>query len=97
MKQLISQFLSGGILMAFLAIGYFFFRFWRKTRDGLFGVFAAAFWVLALERVLLLATVAPAADAGAHELRPYVYWVRFFAFMLIITGFYLKNRRAEQP
>ncbi|MGZ8901468.1 MAG: DUF5985 family protein, partial [Limisphaerales bacterium] len=40
MKALISQFLSGGIMVAFLASGYFFFRFWQKTRDSLFAVFA---------------------------------------------------------
>ena len=96
MRQLISHFLSGGIMLGFLAIGFFFFRFWRQTRDVLFGVFAGAFWVLAFERILLLATstAGASADVSVHELRPYVYWVRFFAFMLIIVAFYLKNRRS---
>ena len=96
MTLLISQFLSGGIMTAFLAIGFFFFRFWRKTSDSLFGVFAAAFFMLALERVLLLVTSSPdIAEAGLNEFRPFVYWVRFFAFALILIGFYLKNRRAR--
>jgi hypothetical protein len=94
MPQLISQFLSGGIMVGFLAIGFYFFRFWRKTRDSLFAIFAASFWVLALERILLLATATPmSVDPAGHELRPYVYWVRFFAFMLIIAGIYNKNRK----
>jgi hypothetical protein len=87
--------MSGGIMVGFLAIGFFFFRFWRKTRDSLFGVFAASFWVLAVERVVLLITtrgVGP--DSLIHEQRPYVYLIRFFAFMLIIAAFWLKNRRA---
>lgn len=94
MRSLISHFLSGAIMLGFLAIGFFFFRFWRKTRDSLFCVFAASFWVLACERVLLLLT-AGGPDAEVHELRPFVYLVRFTAFMLIIVAFLLKNRRAE--
>jgi hypothetical protein len=96
MRPLISQFLSGGIMLGFLAIAYFFFRFWQKTRDSLFAVFAAAFCVLSIERVLLLATAAGIdPDSPAHEQRPYVYSIRFFAFLLIITAFLLKNRRAR--
>ncbi|HTG45650.1 MAG TPA: DUF5985 family protein [Verrucomicrobiae bacterium] len=96
MRPLISHFLSGGIFVGFLAIAFFFFRFWRKTRDTLFSVFAASFFVLAIERILLLATAAGInPDAPVHELRPYVYWVRFFAFMLIIAAFCLKNRRSS--
>jgi hypothetical protein len=96
MRPLISQFLSGGIMVGFLAIGFFFLRFWQKTRDSLFAVFAASFWVLAVERVLLLATAAGfQPDGETHELRPYVYLIRFFAFMLIIAAFLLKNRRAH--
>lgn len=96
MKALISQFLSGGIMVGFLASGYFFLRFWQKTRDSLFAVFATAFLILAVERILLLAT-ANVGDptGGTHELRGYVYWIRFSAFMLIIVAFALKNRRSK--
>jgi hypothetical protein len=80
-------FLSGAIMLGYLAIGFFFFRFWRKSKDSLFAVFAAAFWVLSIERVVLLVT------QPADEIRPYVYLIRFSAFMLIIIGFFLKNRR----
>jgi len=80
-----------------MAIGFFFFRFWKKTRDSLFAVFAASFWVLAVERVFLLATASGInPDSAADERRPFVYLIRFFAFLLIIAGFYLKNRRARQ-
>ena len=95
LKSLISQFMSGGIMVGFLACGYFFFRFWRKTQDSLFAVFAAGFWILAVERVFLLATVNITDPAGTHELRGYVYWIRFVAFMLIIIAFALKNRRSS--
>jgi hypothetical protein len=95
MRYLINQFLSGAIMLGSLAIGFFFFRFWHRTRDSLFAFFAASFWVLAIERFLLLMT-AGRPDAEVHELRPYVYWVRFVAFMLILLGFWLKNRRSKE-
>jgi len=96
MRALISQFISGGIMVGFLASSYFFFRFWQKTRDSLFAVFATSFLILAVERVFLLATVNVGdPTGGTHELRGYVYWIRFTAFMLIILAFVLKNRRSK--
>jgi hypothetical protein len=96
MKALISQFISGGIMLGFLASTYFFYRFWVKTRDSLFAVFATAFLILAVERVFLLATVnIDDPTGGTHELRGFVYWIRFSAFMLIITAFIMKNRRSQ--
>lgn len=95
MRALIGQFLSGGIMVGFLACAYFFFRFWQKTRDSLFAVFATSFIILAIERIFLLATVNVGDPTGGmHELRGYVYWFRFTAFSLIIVAFILKNRRS---
>ena len=97
LKALLSQFMSGGIMMGCLVSGYFFFRFWQKTRDILFAVFAASFWILAIERVLLLATTNtdPESLGGTHELRAYVYLVRLLAFSLILVAFLMKNRRSH--
>jgi len=95
LRALVSQFLSGGIMVGFLACGFFFYRFWRKTRDSLFAVFAVAFWILAIERVFLLATVNIGDLSGTHELRGYVYLFRLVAFLLIIIAFVMKNRRSE--
>ena len=96
MKALISQFMSGGIMVGFLAATYFFYRFWLKTRDSLFAVFATAFLILAIERIFLLATTNVGDPTGGmHELRGYVYWFRFSAFMLIIIAFIMKNRRSQ--
>ena len=94
-RALASQFMSGGIMVGCLACGFFFFRFWRKTQDSLFAVFAAAFWILAVERVFLLATVNLNDLSGTHELRGYVYWFRFIAFMLIIIAIVMKNRKTS--
>jgi len=95
LNALLNQFLSGGIMVGFLACGFFFFRFWRKTRDSLFAVFAVAFWILAIERVFLLATVNMGDLSGTHELRGYVYLFRLVAFLLIIFAFVWKNRRSK--
>lgn len=96
MRALIGQFISGGIMIGCLASSYFFFRFWQKTRDSLFAVFAASFIILAIERIFLLATVNLGDPTGGmHELREHVYWFRFSAFCLIIFAFLLKNRRSK--
>ena len=83
-------------MVGFLASAYFFFRFWQKTRDSLFAVFATSFLILAVERVFLLATVNVGDPSGAvHELRGYVYWFRLVAFSLILVAFVLKNRQSK--
>lgn len=74
--------------MACLTIGLFFFRFWRRTHDRLFFVFAAAFWLMMVERIILLTITA------SNEFAPYVYVVRLCAFALIIGAIVDKNRRA---
>lgn len=82
---------GGAILLGYWAIGMFFFRYWRKTRDGLFGAFAAAFWILAIERLVLLLT------DPLNELRPLLYLIRFFGFLVILAAIIGKNwtRRAS--
>jgi hypothetical protein len=46
-------FMHGMVTMGFIIAGLFFLRFWRRTKDGLFVVFALAFWLLALNQVFL--------------------------------------------
>jgi hypothetical protein len=74
--------------MACLTIAFFFVRFWQRTRDRLFLTFAAAFFLLMLERLILITL------GSAHEFTPFVYLVRFSAFLLIIAAVIDKNRRA---
>ena len=75
--------------MACFTIALFFFRFWRRTNDRLFLLFAAAFVLLMIERVVLVTI-----DAS-HEFAPYVYVCRLLAFALIIAGIVDKNRKAR--
>ena len=51
--NLVNQFLHGAIMMGFLVGALFFLRFHRSTRERLFAIFAAAFFVLAIERIVL--------------------------------------------
>ena len=79
-----NDFLRGALAMASLSIGLFFLRYWRATRDRLFPMFSAAFWLLGLHWTV--ATLAPSLSEHAHVLR-------FLAFILIAIAVLDKNRR----
>lgn len=83
---MLTAFLSGAIAMGFLIAGLFFLRFWRRTSDGLFLAFAAAFWLLSLNHALITL-----ADIPAEE-RSWIYLLRLAAFILIIVSIWNKNR-----
>lgn len=78
--------MTGAIAMGFALAGVYFLRFWFKTRDRLFGLFALSFFVLALNRVAL----------GLRDdlpgVAPYLYWIRFAAFAVLLTAIIDKNR-----
>jgi hypothetical protein len=83
----ITQFLLGGVVMGCLGAGLFFLRFWRKTHDRLFMIFALAFWILGLNW-MLLAMTSPTDEAR----RALFYILRLVAFILIIFAIVDKNR-----
>jgi hypothetical protein len=83
-------FVSGAITMGFMLSALFFLRFWRRTNDGLFAIFAAAFLLLAANQAL-----AALIDFGREELS-WVYLLRLAAFCLIITGIVAKNIRTRR-
>ena len=82
------DFLSGAITMGFLVAGFFFLRFWKRTRESLFLAFASAFWLLGLAQALLAFTDIPV------EERSWLYLLRLAAFSLILVSIWRKNRRA---
>lgn len=86
--ETVFDFLSGAITMGFLVAGFFFLRFWKRTRDSLFLAFAAAFWLLGLGQALLALTDIPV------EERSWLYLLRLAAFSLILVSIWRKNRRA---
>lgn len=87
-----SQVLSGIIIAGYAAAGLFFLRFWRDTRDRLFAIFATSFWLLCVQRILL---VAEPGDASGEN-TAYLYLVRLLAFVLLLVGIVDKNRSSDQ-
>lgn len=81
-----NSFISGAIMMACWVAGLFFLRFWRETRDRFFLMFAASFWLLALERVILVML------DPIDETRTFVYLIRSLAFAVIVLAVVDKNR-----
>lgn len=83
---MLQTFLSGVSVMASFAAGLFFLRFWRQSRDRLFLLFAAAFWIMAANWTAL------AFIDQANEARTLLYVFRLVAFGLIIFAILDKNR-----
>lgn len=83
---MLEGFLLGIIVTASFAVGGFFLKFWRKTRDRLFLGFAAAFLIEGLNRLAFLGLDEP------NEGAPLVYTVRLFSYLLILAAIVHKNR-----
>jgi hypothetical protein len=80
------QIMEGALAMGLAVAGLFFVRFWRKTRDRLFALFALSFFVMAANRVQL-------SLSSLRGLRgDHFYWVRLLAFALILAAILDKNR-----
>ena len=84
----IYPFALGSVSTAAAAVGVFFYRFWRRTRDRFFILFAVAFWLLA-------STWAGIAFIPRDEGFYAVYVVRLCAFLCIIIAILDKNRAAR--
>ena len=84
--QNINAFLSGMIAMGHASAGLFFLRFWKSTKDRLFGLFASAFWVLGFVRAMMIVFDNPGDE---H----YLLWLRFVAYLIILAAIIDKNLR----
>jgi hypothetical protein len=82
----LNQTLLGALVMGSFVVGLFFLRFWRRTRDRLFALFALAFWVLGLNWLGLAVLVT------TQEQRTIFYVLRLIAFVLILLAIADKNR-----
>lgn len=83
-------FVNGMLAMGFAVAGFFFLRFWTRTRDSLFIAFALAFWLLALNAALVIQLGQP------REELTFVYLLRLAAFLLIIVAILRKNVGARK-
>ncbi|QSQ20600.1 hypothetical protein JY651_35985 [Pyxidicoccus parkwayensis] len=81
---------NGAAAMAWLACSLFFLRFWKQSRDRLFGFFALTFALLGGN------AVAGALLEVGDERRYYIYVVRLFAFLLILYAIWDKNRAVRR-
>lgn len=80
-----TAFMSGLITMGYTVAGFFFLRFWARTRDLFFLIFAGAFWLMALTGALIVWLHVP------REEQSWVYLLRLAAFVLIIGAVLGKN------
>ena len=80
-----TNFIFGIITMGYVVAGLFFAKFWRRSRDPLFAIFAVAFWLLALNQAIVSVLDVP------REEQSWAYLLRLAAFILIIVAIVYKN------
>jgi hypothetical protein len=84
------DFLSGMVAMGFLVAAVFFVRFWKRTGDSLFAIFAASFALLALGQ-------ATSTLARAYvENETWLFLLRLAAFLFLLVGILVKNLKEPQ-
>lgn len=81
--------LTGAIAALSLVAALFFLRFWWRTHDRFFLLFALAFAIDGLSRLVVAAINLP------DDFEPYSYVPRLVTFSLIIAAVGLKNRRSS--
>lgn len=83
-------FISGMLVMATFAIGLYFLKFWRLSKDRFFIWFAVAFWVFGLGWIVR--AIHPDVSEHGH----WAYVPRLLAFLIIIVAILDKNRRVQE-
>ena len=83
------NFVFGVITMGYLVSGLFFARFWARSRDPLFAIFAVAFWLLAANQAIVAVIAVP------REEQSWAYLLRLAAFILIAVAIIQKNARGR--
>jgi hypothetical protein len=79
--------LVGAVAALSLVAALFFLRFWSRTGDRFFQLFALAFAIDGVSRLVVAAVHLP------DEFEPYSYVPRLVTFSLIIVAVVLKNRK----
>lgn len=80
-------FLYGVMGMGFAVSALFFVRYWRDTHDRLFVYFAAAFGLMAIERVAVVLAQLRIENVW------WLYLLRLVAFVIIAWAIVDKNRQ----
>jgi hypothetical protein len=84
------EFFAGVTATGYLVGALFFARFWARTRESLFAIFAIAFFFLSLNQTLVALIDIP------REEQSWIYLLRLAAFVLIIIGVVAKNMRGTR-
>lgn len=79
------NFLAGVLALGFCIAALFFFRFFAHTRDRLFLMFGISFALMAVNRILLTASVIP------DESLTGLYVIRLISFVIILGAVLDKN------
>ncbi|HTV90299.1 MAG TPA: DUF5985 family protein [Stellaceae bacterium] len=90
-----ANFVSGLITAGFLVSALFFVKFWRRSGDPLFVIFAAAFAILALDQTLVTFYNFLAFNRPEEE-QAWAYLLRLAAFTLLAVAIIHKNARRSR-
>jgi Family of unknown function (DUF5985) len=85
----VNMFLAGMVTAGYLGGGLFFARSWSRSRDFLFLAFSGAFWLLALNELLVALLQEP------EEKQSWFHLLRVAAFLLIAVAIVRKNARED--
>lgn len=87
MHTTLRSLVNGALVAGSLLAGLYFFKFWQASRDALFIWFAVAFWLLALQRLLL------ALSGAAVESQTHLFLLRLLAYVMFPAAIIQKNRQ----
>lgn len=77
--------LQGAIVLASLAVGLFFLRFWKSSGDRFFLFFCLSFWIDAMSRLYFRF------PPNQMEEIPHYFLLRLFSYSLILVAIFDKN------
>lgn len=86
----VAALIAGSLAAGYAMAGLYFAKFWSRTRDRLFAMFALAFWLLAVQRVAIVIS-----DRWLEDTTP-LYVLRLVAFLLILIAIVDKNRNGHR-
>jgi hypothetical protein len=78
-------FMAGMTAMGFATAALFFLRFWRRTGDMLFAIFAVSFLLFALNQALSILAISDREEQG------WVFLLRLIGFALLLVAILHKH------
>lgn len=83
--------------MGLVVCATFFLKYWRVTHDRLFLYFSLAFWLLALQRILLVSlNLSLSVNSHVGEKEIVFYTIRCVAFLIILLAIIDRTRRQKK-